>query len=160
MFSSYSMILWENRKRGDVRNDCLVSVDGVDFEIEEPYPYERQWSKRWFSTKFKGPGLRYEVALAILTGDILWFNGPFACGIWSDWKIFSEGGLKSSLEPNERVEADDGYQHGDPEFVKSKSGIFHENNGIRNTVRARHETVNKRLKQFGALSSVFRHGVS
>ena len=96
--------------------------------------------------------------MTILTGDIVWVNGPFACGIWSDWKIFSQAGLASNLDEHERVEADDGYQHGDPEFVKSKSGIFHGNHSIRNTVRARQETVNKRLKQFSALSSIFRHG--
>ena len=60
-FSFFYKIVWENRKNGDIGNDCLVSVDGVDFEIEEPYPYEREWSRRWFSPKFKGPGLRYEV---------------------------------------------------------------------------------------------------
>ena len=139
-------------------NDCLVSVDGVNFEITKPYPYDREWSRRWFSPKFKGPGVRYEIALCILTGDIVWVNGPFACGQWSDWKIFSEGGLASNLDPNERVEADDGYEHGDPQLVKSRSGIFHGGPGIRNRVRARQETVNKRLKQFNVLSSVFRHG--
>ena len=131
----------------------------MDFEITEPFPYEREWSKCWYSSKFKGPGLRYEICVAILTGDIVWVNGPFACGLWSDWKIFSQAGLASNLDENERVEADDGYEHGDPAMVKSKSGIFHDNHEIRNTVRARQETVNKRIKQFGALSSVFRHGV-
>ena len=131
----------------------------MDFEICEPYPYEREYSKRWYSSKFKGPGLRYEVCVAILTGDIVWVNGPFACGLWSDWKIFSQGGLVSNLDEHERVEADDGYLPGDPEFVKTRSGIFHDNHEIRNTVRARHETVNKRMKQFGALSSKFRHGM-
>ena len=91
-------------------NYCLVSVDEVDFEITEPYPYDREWSRRCFSPKFKGPGVRYEIALCILTGDIVWVNGPFACGQWSDWKFFSEGGLASNLDPNERVEADDGYE--------------------------------------------------
>ena len=88
----------------------------------------------------------------------MWVNGPFACGLWSDWKIFKEGGLLFNLDPNERVEADDGYDNGDPEYVKSRSGIFHDNDTVRNTVRARHETVNKRFKQFGAMSKVFRHG--
>ena len=100
------------------------------------------------------------MCICILTGDIVWVNGPFACGLWSDWKIFSEGGLRSYLEEGERVEADDGYEHGDPEFVKTRSGVFHNNNDVRNRVRARHETVNKRLKQFGALSSIFRHNIS
>ena len=64
-------IVWENRKLRDMGNDCFVSVDGVDFEITEPYPYERVWSKRWFTPKFKGPGVRYEVAICILTGEIV-----------------------------------------------------------------------------------------
>ena len=156
----FNKIVWENRKFNDRGYDCLVSVDGVDFEVNEPYPYDRVWSKRWFSPKFKGPGVCYEICVCILTGDIVWVNGPFACGLWTDWKIFSEGGLKSCLEEGERVEADDGYEAGYPEFVKTKSGIFHGNHDIRNRVRARHETVNKRLKQFSALSSIFRHGVT
>ena len=137
----------------------MISVDGVDFEIREPYPYEREYSSRWFSPKFKGPGLRYEIGLSILNGDIVWTNGPFACGKYSDWKIFKEEGLLANLDPNERVEADDGYLAGDPQYVKSRSGVWHneDKRGVRNTVRARHETVNKRLKQFGALSSKFNH---
>ena len=150
---------WDRRKLKDTGNDCLISVDGVDFEIREPFPYEKEWSKRWYSSKFKGPGLRYEIGLSILGGDIVWTNGPFACGKYTDWKIFKEGGLMSHLDENERVEADDGYLAGDPKYVKSKSGVWHheDNRGVRNTVRARHETVNKRIKQFGALSSVFHH---
>jgi hypothetical protein len=152
-------ICWEKRKDGDIGNDCLISVDGVDFEILEPHPYEREWSKRWFSPKFKGPGLRYEVGVSILKGDIVWINGPFPCGLWNDYKIFKEGGLKDYLDPMERVEADDGYAAGDPEFVKTRSGVFHPEGGrdVRNCVRARHETVNKRMKQFGVLSSTFHH---
>ena len=69
-------------------NDCLVSVDGTDFEIQEPWPYHRLHSRMWFSHKFKGPGLRYEVGLSILGGEIVWIGGPYACGLWPDLKIF------------------------------------------------------------------------
>ena len=70
--------------------------------------------------------------------------------------------MKDNLEDGERVEADDGYAGADPEFAKTRSGIFHPPAAadIRNTVRARHETVNKRLKQFAALSNVWRHHLS
>ena len=139
----------------------MVSVDGVDFQIVEPYPYEKEWSKRWYSHKFEGPGLRNEICVSIIHGDIVWCNGPFAPGDWSDWKIFKDGGLLSHLDENERVEADDGYLAGDPEFCKTKSSFYRPEIGqdIRNTVRARQETANKRVKQFGACSSIFRHDI-
>ena len=43
----------------------ILSVDGTDCPIEEPRP----WSKTWFSQKFKGAGVKYEVALDVLTGN-------------------------------------------------------------------------------------------
>ena len=85
--------------------------------IVEPFPYESVWSKRWFSPKFKGPGLRYEVGISILYGDIIWINGPFPCSQWPDIKIFLKGGLKDNLDPGERVEADDGYISADPNIL-------------------------------------------
>ena len=136
-----------------------MTVDCTDCRISEPYPYERVWSNRWFSPKFKGAGLRYEIAVSIMRGEIVWVNGPFPCGQYPDIKIFMECGLKDNLDEGERVEADNGYEGADPDFAKSKSGIFHPKSAssIRNTVCARHETVNKRIKQFGALAGIFRH---
>jgi hypothetical protein len=43
----------------DVRNDCLLSVDGTDFQIAMGY------SKPFWRYKFKKSGLRYEVGLCI-----------------------------------------------------------------------------------------------
>ena len=66
--------------------------------------------KLFYSHKFKGPGLRYEVALSIQTGDIVWINGPFPAGAWPDINIFRHG-LKWMLkEAGERCEADKGYR--------------------------------------------------
>ena len=137
-------------------------MDCTDCRIVEPYPYERKWSDRWFSPKFKGAGLRYEVCISIIGGDIVWVNGPFPCGQYPDIKIFMECGLKDNLEENERVEADAGYGGADPEFAKAKMSIFHPDLSalIQNKIRARQETVNKRMKQFAALSGIFRHDMT
>lgn len=107
------------------------------------------------------PGLRYEIALCILTGEICWVNGPWPCGLYNDWKIFNECGLRSFLEEHERVEADNGYKAGDPEVVKTPNGVFHpeEKKEIRNRVRARQETVNSRFKNWKILSERFRHKI-
>ena len=131
---------------------CLLSVDGTDFLINEPIPF----SKDWFSHKFKGAGLRYEVAIAIQSGDLAWINGPFPCGLNSDLTIFRLG-LKQQLLPGERVEADDGYR-GDERCDGPFDYCYSEEQyRSKFTVRARHETINRRFKQFGILSTRFRH---
>jgi len=133
---------------------CLMSVDGTDFMIQEQTPF---WSG-WWSHKFDGPGLRYEVALCIQTGWIVWINGPFAPGPWPDISIFRDG-LKKLLFLGERVEADNG-SRGDfavdapeercPNLLQHIAKAW---------CRSRHETVNKRFKQFNVLKNCFRHDI-
>lgn len=53
---------------GDRGNDCLVSVDGTDFRCKGRRLPDGRINKSWYSYKFDGPGLRYEVGLCILTG--------------------------------------------------------------------------------------------
>ncbi|KAI2499167.1 hypothetical protein MHU86_15319 [Fragilaria crotonensis] len=105
VLSTIAAIRWENRFRSDRGKTCKVTVDGVDFPIEEPTPFDSQW----FSHKFRGPGLRYEMAICIQTGDIVWVNGPYKCGKWPDVKIFKSR-LMHLLGDDEMVEADRGYR--------------------------------------------------
>ena len=99
---SHCQILWENRKRGDVGNDYLVSNNRTDL------PLAKSYVKELWSYKFKHSALRYEVALCIKTGDICWWNGPFEPGIYNDEMIFKMG-LLGMLEQGERVETDRSY---------------------------------------------------
>ena len=133
-----------DRFQGDIGNMCLVSVDGTDFQIYQWKPFWRGW----FSHKFKGPGVRYEVGLCIMTGHIVWIHGPFPCGKWPDLKIFRNA-MKQQLSPGEKVQADLGYR-GEPDYIVLPTGV----NDIGQRVRARHETVNKRFKQWGILHRV------
>jgi hypothetical protein len=61
-----------------------VSVNGTDFQIIEPSPFD----KDNFSYKFNGPGLRYEVGVCILSEEIVWANGLYEPGKWNDLGIF------------------------------------------------------------------------
>ncbi len=89
-----TQIRFKDRKKRDVGNDCLLSVDGTDFCIA------MGWSKSFYSFKFKRSGLQYEVGLCIKTGDICWWSGPYAPRMWNDlsisemgwWHIWSLGG--------------------------------------------------------------------
>ena len=141
------VIVWNNHFKNDIGNICLVSVDGTDFQI---YLWG-EFLTGWFSHKFKGPGLRYEVALCIRTGHIVWINGPFPCGQWPDLKTFRSN-LMKRLGKNEKVIADDGHR-GELNHIQTPS----EENDILQTTRSRHETVNKRFKQWSILHRVFRH---
>lgn len=128
----------------------FLSLDGTDCHIFEPKPF----SPVWFSHKFRGPGLRYEVGISVHMGRIVWVNGPFACGGYPDLKIF-KANLLHRLGPTERILADNGYRHPKCLTPDIDMGDFEKEVHMRQ--RARHETVNKRLKNFNVLSHVFRH---
>ena len=145
----YRVIVWHNRFRRDVGNACLTSVDGTDFQIYQWKPF---WTG-WYSHKFKGPGVRYEVALCIMTGQIVWVHGPFPCGKWPDIKIF-RAGMKHILNEDEKVIADLGYRGEDCIVLPTGDTSL-----LANTVRGRQEHVNKRFKQWQILHRVFRHDV-
>jgi hypothetical protein len=145
-------IKWENRKKQDIQNDCLVSVDRTDFQVPHAgrkfHPHKH---------KFGSAIIRYEVAVCILTGELVWINGPYKPGIWNDIAIFRNA-LLSELDDGERVEADDGYRGESPKFVKCPAfiGSHQAMESAAAYVRRRHETINKRFKQWGVLKQVFR----
>ena len=71
----------------------------------EPSPF----SPKWFSHKFRGPGIRYELALCIRTGDIVWAYGGFPCGEWPDLKLARDLFAVLGLREGEKAIADRGY---------------------------------------------------
>jgi hypothetical protein len=149
-------ILWKNRLQsrflGSFSSIVTASVDGTDFQIEEPQPF----SPVWYSHKFRGPGLRYEVTLSLEGSDIVYVNGPFPCSV-PDINIYRSS-LKNQLRDDELLIADKGYQ-GEDKIVLPGTGTALQNEAIK-LIRARHETLNARLKNFGCLSSVWRHDLS
>lgn len=158
-FLCRSKIVWENRKHGDQGNDCLVSVDGTDCRI----PFQQASPESFYTYKHNGAGLRYEVALCILTGWIVWVMGPFPPGDWVDVECFRFA-LKQKLDRFEHVEADDGYIGEDPGKVKVPGSMVHDQDEkqlyVRGRVRRRQETVNLRIKFFTCMNTVFRHHIS
>ena len=84
-------------------------------------------------------------------------NGPYEPGIYNDIKIFRQA-LLSELDLGERVEADDGYIGEAPEHVKCPKSIGRHKStkSMEALIRSRHETVNKRFKQWNILKSIYR----
>lgn len=113
----------------------------------------------WYSHKFNGPGVAYEVAVSLETSKIVWINGPFKAGE-SDLSIFRKpNGLKEKLPPGMLVVADNGYQGerqiSAPNFLDDEM-----TKNFKKRARARHETVNGKLKAFSVLNACFRHSLN
>jgi hypothetical protein len=113
----------------------------------EPTPFD----PKWYSHKFHGPGLRYEIGLCIRTGDIVWASGGYPCGQWPDLRIARELILEE-IQPGELIIADRGYN--DPQFFDFPRDDADQQKRL---ILARHETVNRRIKQFRCMSNRFRH---
>lgn len=144
-------ILWRNRCRQDTYQRCMVTIDGIDCQIEEPIPF----SRKWYSHKFSGPGVRYELGVSINTGDIVSLHGPFPCGAYPDISIFRLG-LKRMLGPGEKVIADRGYR-GDTKTCTPLDSRNQQHSIAMGRARARHETINGRLKKWNCIKNVYRH---
>jgi len=115
-----------------------------------------EFSTQWYSHKHHGPGVRYEVAVSITSGHIVWVYGPFPCGGFNDLSIFRSK-LKGMILPGERIIADRGYKDEVCDYV-SQDMVYQDK--FYSTVRARHEAVNRRIKQFNVVSQRFRHKLS
>lgn len=148
----YTQIEFDTRWQGVPKfSRTALTVDGTD----QPIP---EHGREYFSHKFKGSALRYEVAVGIHTGLIHFLNGPFPAGKFPDINIFRLG-LKTELEENETCEADDGYLGEHPKYIRCPKGLFNdpEREAMQARVRSRHETVNRRFKQWKIMSTKFRH---
>ena len=106
---------------------------------------------KWWSHKFNGPGLRYEIGICIRTGDVVWAHGGLPCGEWPDLRL-ARNAFIEALQPGEKAIADRGYR--DHLFFDFSDNI---DNRKRKEILARHETLNGRLKQFACLRERFRH---
>jgi len=135
-----------------------MAVDGTDFRI--PQKGQAKKGNPFGSHKYAGKSaLRYKLGIEIRGGDLVWIQGPYPAGKWPDIKIFNAV-LAHFLERYERVEADDGYRgHADKVKCPLNDISPPEKTAMQARVRARHETFNGRLKNWGILSQVFRHDI-
>ena len=136
-----------------------MMINGTDFRI--PQQGLAKEGNPFGSHKYAGKSaLRYELGVSILGGDLVWIQGPYPAGTYTDITIFNKV-LCNFLEPGKRVEADKGYAgHADKIVCPTNAGNPPELKEMQGRVRVRHETLNGRLKNWGILSQVFRHHIT
>ena len=129
----------------EVLNDCTMTVDGTDFCIPQKGAVTK--GNAFASHKYSGKSaLSYELGVDILTGNLVWIQGPYPAGKYTDIKFFNKI-LRNFLEPGEQVKADEGYR-GHPDKIKCPGNAANpaENRGMQERARACHETLNGWLK--------------
>ncbi|OEU05889.1 hypothetical protein FRACYDRAFT_257598 [Fragilariopsis cylindrus CCMP1102] len=128
----------------------FLTDDACDFGINEPYP----WDRKWYAVKFNGPGVKYNVAIAIHSDNICYASGPHFSGE-SETTIFKEN-LGTAIPEDEPVEID-GCTGGDQRQMKPQAGDNRKVRKQKSIFRGRQETIFSRMKQFNVLNSHFRH---
>ena len=89
----------------------------------------------------------------------MWLSGPWRAGSYPDITIFQESGLKQKLlAAGEQAEADLGYR-GEMETIDLPDEGPHHMILAKKRARMRHETCNKRFKNWACMQTNFRHGV-
>jgi hypothetical protein len=106
----------------DVLNDCTMTADRTDFRI--PQKGAATKGNAFASHKYPGKSaLRYELGVDILAGNLVWIQGPYPAGKYTNIKIFNKV-LRNFLKPGERVEADEGYRgHPDKSNARATTRI-------------------------------------
>ena len=102
------------------------------------------------------------MGVCIETGWIVWFNGPYRPGVYSDLKLAKEGGLHDILLPDERYIADGTYRC--IEALQPDDAVCEYESYYMKWCRSRHETVNGLIKLFRVAHNRFerapaKHGL-
>ena len=125
----------------------FISIDGIDLPIEES---SRPIDLCWFSHKLNRMAVRYKVGVAIQTGWIVWINGSFPAGEYSDLTI-TKLSLIYHLNSGEYYIADGRYRDGG-QFSCTPTGGHSYWDWQMVVVHSCHKTINSRFKEWVVLS--------
>jgi hypothetical protein len=150
-------IVWPADNFGD---DIFgLTVDGTHGSKTEPQHPVWSQDPEWYSHKFNGAGVNYELGISISESRLVWMNGPFKAGR-NDVLIFKEEGLKAKLRRCGKRAIGDGGYSGHPREISTPNS--HDSKAVfkfKSRALKRHEKFNGMTKNFDCLSGKFRHSV-
>jgi DDE superfamily endonuclease len=138
-------------------NEAIIfaTIDGVYCRIFEQ---RKDPGSKWYSWKHNGPGLTYELCVDIHRQKLLWIGGPRPAGT-PDIALCKETGVLEKIPAGRKIIGDKGYR-GVPDKITTPTGDESNNVKIfKGRARARHETINKRIKSFGIIRQQFRSDI-
>jgi len=137
----------------------IISVDGTHCLINEPRDPLLRKNKEWHSHKHHKAGLNYEIAVALFRSAIVHAKSGDPAST-HDMTVFRME-LKQKIPPGKRGVADKSYDANAERNILSTYNQFDTDavKEFKRRARARHETINSKLKNFKCLDNKFRHGV-
>jgi hypothetical protein len=95
--------------------------------------------------------LRYKIGVSILDGDLVWIQGPYPVGQFTDIPIFNKV-LWHFLEPGKCVEANNGYV-GTTDKIKCPDNSCNpaKKEEMQSRIWSCHKTINGQVKHGGSL---------
>ncbi len=73
----------------DMLNDCTMTVEGTDFLINQKGVVTK--GNAFVSHKYAGKSaLHYELGINILAGNLVWIQGPYPAGKYTNIKFFNK----------------------------------------------------------------------
>ena len=143
----------------------LLPIDTVHIRIQE---LRSDPNSKWWSHKFNGPGVSFEVVVDPKLGKIRWINGPEPASIHDitflrggkkgDEKNWKKSSLYFHLPKNVKLVGDSAYL-GQPDKVTATMDAHHAATKILFArMKSMMETCFGRLKNFKVLRESFRHG--
>ena len=141
--------------------EFIITIDGTDCRIWEKQHDLFPVDTKLCSSKFNHAAYKYELALAIRHNKIVWVNGPFKAGGKHDITVFREEGLKDMMlaTGGKLAIVDRGYTTSKADEVMMlafpNSADSKELALFKSRARARHESLNGRLKMLNILNDTF-----
>lgn len=147
-------IVWESELDEDDGDIFIVTVDGVDFRVNEPNNGVVNVDKKQHSHKYKHAALKYEIAVGLVSGKAVHVSGPYRGGM-SDKRIFDQS-TGPKIKEGKLAITDGGYD-GRAKCSITNPRESKEVRQFKSRARARHETFNGRLSFYRSLNDTFRH---
>lgn len=133
----------------------IVSVDCVNFGVNEPRHKTLHKDKKMFDRKGGKAGYTYEIALHLWESKIVWASDPFKPNDGGDAAIYqTEGGLMHTISEGKKAIADKIYK-GLPKIALHNLFDYERVRKFKGRARARQESINARLKSFHCLKQRF-----
>ena len=134
----------------------LLTVDGVHFHAKEPKHDLYSKNSKYYSHKFATSALNYEIAIDVNVSKVVHVAGPFPASK-HDITIF-RGELKDKMPDGKLCIGDKGYRGEADKIMTPNAHDVLDVRNFKGRARARHETFNKRMKNYCVMDDRFIHG--
>lgn len=136
----------------------IMTVDGINFEINEPTTAPVTKDPSFFDHKHNHAGLSYELGVDLHRSALIWMSGPHKAGETNDAGRFARHGLLDKLKQIKKKALADKVYGGHPEQVSTYNAWDGDDvMELKARAQMRHEQFNGMLTDFACLRTRFRH---